>query len=103
MKKQLHTCGNRCILNKHRNQCKYGFPFNSQLDQQSKFNKVTLIVGNIIIQDMKIAMLCCTMNHCFFLWGAHLNIQCIISSYWSYYLFKYTMKCEPYGALNLNN
>jgi hypothetical protein len=66
MKKQLHTCGNRCILNKHRNQCKYGFPFNSQLDQLSRFNKVTPIVGNITIQDMKIAMLCCTMNHCFF-------------------------------------
>ncbi len=66
MKKQLHACGNRCILNKHKNQCKYGFPFNSQLDQQSKFNKVTLIVGNIIIQYMKIAMFCCTMNHYFF-------------------------------------
>ncbi len=39
----------------------------------------------------------------FFLWGAHLNIQRIISSYWSYYIFKYTMKCEPYETLNLNN
>jgi hypothetical protein len=34
--------------------------------------------------------------------GCHLNIQYITSSYWSYYPFKYTVKCEPYGALNLN-
>ncbi len=37
MKKQLHTCENRSILNKYRNQCKYGFPFNAQF----KFNNYT--------------------------------------------------------------
>jgi hypothetical protein len=36
------------------------------------------------------------------LWGVHVNIQRIISSYWSYYLFKYAMKCEQHGAINLN-
>ncbi len=41
MKKQLHTCENRSILNKYRNQCKYGFPFNAQPDQQFKFNNYT--------------------------------------------------------------
>jgi hypothetical protein len=37
-----------------------------------------------------------------FLWGVHLNIQRIILSYWSYYFFKYAMKCEQHGAINLN-
>jgi hypothetical protein len=36
------------------------------------------------------------------LWNAHLNIQDIIFSYWSYYLFKYIMKCEQHGTLNLS-
>ncbi len=41
MKKQLHTCENRSILNKYRNRCKYGFSFNAQPDQQFKFNNYT--------------------------------------------------------------
>jgi hypothetical protein len=36
------------------------------------------------------------------LWGTHLKILCITSSYWSFYLLKYAMKCEPHGKLNLN-
>ncbi len=38
LKKQLHTCENRSIINKYRNQCKYGFSFNTQPDWQFKFN-----------------------------------------------------------------
>jgi len=38
MRKQLHTCGNRC---KHKSHCKYEFPFTMQLNQQSKFNNYT--------------------------------------------------------------
>jgi hypothetical protein len=34
--------------------------------------------------------------------GSHLNILHITSSYWSFYLLKYAMKCEPHGKLNLN-
>ncbi len=41
MKKQLHTCENRSILKKYKNQCKYGFPFNAQPNQQSKYNNYT--------------------------------------------------------------
>ncbi len=36
------------------------------------------------------------------LWEAHLNIFGITSSYWSFYLLKYGMKCESHGKLNLN-
>jgi hypothetical protein len=36
------------------------------------------------------------------LWGAHLNILRITSFYWSFYLLKYAIKCEPHGTLNLN-
>ncbi len=37
------------------------------------------------------------------LWGAHMNIQRITSSYWSYYLLKYAMKCEPQGIIKLDD
>ncbi len=42
--------------------------------------------------------------HCttLILWGAHMNIQRIISTYWSYYLLKYAMKCEPQGIIKLD-
>jgi hypothetical protein len=36
------------------------------------------------------------------LWGVHFNVLHITSSYWSFYLLKYAMKCEPHGTLNLN-
>ncbi len=36
------------------------------------------------------------------MWGAHLNILQVTFSYWSFYLLKYAMKCEPHGTLNLN-
>jgi hypothetical protein len=35
-------------------------------------------------------------------WQAHLNILCIRSSYWSFYLLKFAMKCESHGKFNLN-
>jgi len=35
-------------------------------------------------------------------WGAHINLQWITSSYWSYYLLKYAMKSKPNNLLNLN-
>jgi len=102
MKKQLHTCGNRCILNESRNQCKHGFPFNAQLYQQFKFNNYTnhweyhcpkYEDHNVVPYHASLLLL----------WGAHLYIQRTTPSYWSYYLLKYVMKCEPYGALNLNH
>jgi len=63
---------------------------------------ITPIIGNITARDVKFAMLCHNHASLFFLWRSHLNIQCNTSLYWSYYLFKYTMKCEPYGPLHLN-
>jgi hypothetical protein len=36
------------------------------------------------------------------LWETHFNILCITCFYWSCYLLKYAMKCEPRGKLNLN-
>jgi hypothetical protein len=58
---------------------------------------ITPIVGNITARGMKIAMLCHTMHHCFFM-----EFPSQHSTHWSYYLFKYTMKCESSGPLNLN-
>jgi len=58
-------------------------------------------IGNIIVENMKTAMLCCAMHHCFFI-----GVPPQHPTYYFFilvlYLFKYSMKCEPYGALNLN-
>jgi hypothetical protein len=34
------------------------------------------------------------------LWNAHMNIQRITATQWSYYILKYTTKLEPHGALH---
>jgi hypothetical protein len=98
MREKLHTCGNRC---KHKSHCKYGFPFTMQPNQQSKFNNYTnqWEYYRPRHEDCNVVSYHASL---FLLWNAHLNIQCIISSYWSYYLLKYTMECEPHGTLNLN-
>ncbi|PNH12316.1 ATP-dependent DNA helicase PIF1 [Tetrabaena socialis] len=36
------------------------------------------------------------------LWGAHINLQRVTSSNWSFYLLKYALKCEPSGDLRLD-
>jgi hypothetical protein len=36
------------------------------------------------------------------LWGAHIDLQLITYSYWSYYILKYVMKSKPNNPLNLN-
>jgi hypothetical protein len=36
------------------------------------------------------------------LWDARMNMLQITSSHRSYYLLKYSMKCEPYGCIKLN-
>lgn len=35
-------------------------------------------------------------------WGAYLNVQCINTSFWSYYLLKYAMKREPQGGIHMD-
>lgn len=37
------------------------------------------------------------------LWQAHMNLQRITNTGWSYYVLKYAMKSEPTGPLNLNS
>jgi hypothetical protein len=39
----------------------------------------------------------------FLLWGAHMDLQKIMSSYSSYYLLKYTMKCKPHDAIKVGS
>ncbi|KAJ7536236.1 hypothetical protein O6H91_12G061400 [Diphasiastrum complanatum] len=36
------------------------------------------------------------------LWQAHMNLQRITNTGWSFYLLKYAMKSEPTSSLNLN-
>jgi hypothetical protein len=93
MKKKLYTCGNRC---NHKSHCKYGFPFTMQPNQQSKFNNYTnqWEYSRPRHEDHNVMSYHASS---LLLWNAHLNIQCITSSYWSYYLLKYIMKCEPHG------
>jgi hypothetical protein len=101
MRKQLLIYGNKCNHKTFQNQCKYGFPFNAHSKHHSKFNNYMNHWEyyqprhedcNVVPYHESLLLL----------WGVHLNIQCILSSYWSYYLFKYAMKCEPHGTINLN-
>jgi hypothetical protein len=85
MNKQLHACGNSCILNKSRNQCKHSFPFNAQPDRQFKFNNYTnhWEYHHPKYEDRNVVPYHASL---LLLWGAHLNIQRTAHSYWSYYL-----------------
>jgi hypothetical protein len=81
--------------------CKFGCPFLSHIEvklslniETNKWEYYTLCYEdqNVVPFHPTLLILC----------GAHLNIICITSSYWSLYLLKYAMKCKPHGTLNLN-
>jgi hypothetical protein len=68
----------------------------------------TLSIRNIIVKNMKTAMLCCAMHHCFFIGvpPQHPTYYFFILVLLSFQIWakkwKKGGKCEPYGALNLN-
>jgi hypothetical protein len=82
----------------HNGTCKFEFPYFPHIEPNYFFNKKN---ENIIDHNMKIEMLPYHPTLLLLL-EANLNIFCITSSYWYFYLLKYGMKCESHGKLNLN-
>ncbi len=99
--KQLHECQNWCIWKGWNGNYGFGFPFASHVEPNYFFNKETnrWEYYRPQYEDQNVVPYHSTL---LLLWGAHLNILCITSFYWSFYLLKYAIKCEPHGTLNLN-
>ena len=101
MREQLHMCNFRCQQRTNRNNCKYGFPFKPHIEKKTTYNSKTKRWEyyrprhedrNVLPYHASLLLV----------WGGHLNLQRINRTYWSYYLLKYAMKCEPHGPINLN-
>ena len=92
-KKQMHTCiENMCLGDNHR--CKYGFPHATQPCQAPIFQHTNNrwlyyrprhVDRNVVPYHPVILLL----------WGAHMNLQRITQTAWSFYVLKYAMKAEP--------
>ncbi len=99
--KQLHSCHNRCVLEKTNDKCKFGFPYLEHISQKPTLNNDsnTWEYYRPRYVDLNVFTYHPTL---LLSWGAHMNMLRITSSHWSYYLLKYSMKCEPHGCIELN-
>ena len=96
-KKQMHACvENMCLGDNHR--CKYGFPHETQPCHAPVFQprnnrwlyyRPRHVDRNVVPYHPVILLL----------WGAHMNLQRITQTAWSFYVLKYAMKAEPTGHL----
>ena len=98
MEKQLHTCNSRCQQQTNENHCKYGFSFKPHVEEKTTYNSETKRweYYRPRFKDCNVVPYHATL---LLVWGAHLNLQRINTTYWLYYLLKYAMKCEPHGPL----
>ena len=101
MRKQLHTYNSRYQQRINGNHCKYGFPFKPHIEEKITYNSKTKRWEYYVPrhEDQNIVPYHATL---LLVWGAHLNLQQINTTYWSYNLLKYAMKCEPHDPINLN-
>jgi hypothetical protein len=101
LRKQLHECQSQSIRKNRNGTSRFGFPFASHVEPNSFFNKETnkWEYYKPRYEDQNVVSYHPTL---LLLWGVHFNVLHITSSYWSFYLLKYAMKCEPPGTLNLN-
>jgi hypothetical protein len=81
-RKQLHSCGKRCYCKHKYGECKYGFPLSMHINNKAVFNarstrwkyhRPWYIDRNVVSYHATLLLL----------WGAHLNLQRITSTYWS--------------------
>jgi hypothetical protein len=99
VRKQVHSCRKRCYTNIRG--YKYGFPFSVNETRRARLNPYMQCWEYYRPRhcDRNVVPYHATL---LLLWEAHINIQRITSSYWTYYLLKYTMKSEPHGTLNID-
>jgi len=99
-KKQMHTCRpDGCLNNNH--SCRYGFPCDTQPERTLVFNCLTnryhyyrpRYADRNVVPYHPVLLL---------LWGAHMNLQHVTQTAWSFYVLKYAMKGEPAGKLNID-
>ena len=96
-KKQMHTCiENMCLGDNHR--CKYGFPHAVQPSHAPVFQPTN---NRWVYYRPRDADRNVVPYHpvILLLWGAHMNLQRITQTAWSFYVLKYAMKAEPVGRL----
>ena len=82
-------------------QCRYGFPFKVHPEQQASCNPTS----HKWEYHRPTEADCMTIPyHALILaiWGAHMNMQRVTGTDWSFYLLKYTMKSECTGKLDMD-
>ncbi|DBA91865.1 TPA: hypothetical protein ACH3X1_015999 [Trebouxia sp. C0004] len=97
--KQTHVCRDTmCCANSPT--CKYGFPYDPQPSHSPVFDSAhnRFLYHRLRYQDRNVSSY---HPNVLLLWGAHMNLQRITQSAWSFYVLKYSMKCEPSGCLQL--
>ena len=101
MRKQLHTCTSQCHHRKSHETCKYEFSFPPHTEEQTTYNVDTRRweYYRPRYEDRNVVPYHATL---LLLWGAHINLQSVNTTYWSYYLLKYAMKSEPHGPIQLD-
>ena len=99
-KKQMHTCiEGMCLGDNHR--CKYGFPHAVQPNRAPVFQATSnrYLYYRPRHEDRNVSPYHPTI---LLLWGAHMNLQRVTQTAWSFYMLKYAMKAEPTGHLVIN-
>jgi hypothetical protein len=99
-RKNQHSCRKDGCL-KDRDTCKYGYPFKPHPDIEASCNVTSDRWDYFCPREVDRNTV---PYHAivFLLWGAHCNALRITATCWSYYILKYTIKCEPYGKLSLD-
>jgi len=99
--KQMHACRDEGCRATDDSMCKYGFPFEPQYDRRPQpasngrrwlYYRPGHEHRNVVPYHPQLLLI----------WGAHLNLQKVSGTNWSFYILKYSMKAEPHGALNLD-
>jgi hypothetical protein len=101
LRKQIHKCTKEgCCANKQR-RCQYGFPFPPHMSRTPAYNPATKRWEYYRPGEQHRN---CVPYHpdVLMLWGAHMNVQRITNSAWSFYVLKYALKAEPAGRLRID-
>ena len=81
--------------------CQYGFPFDTHPEHHPSEDPLTQrwLYHRATVSD---SMTSPYHAICLGLWGAHMNLQRVTGTDWSFYLLKYTLKAECTGPFDLD-